>query len=119
MSALIDIACYAGYTVLSVWGLLLLKPALTPMAAGGPVTAAGVLQAAAGLLIYTVSFALWLVVLARQPLSVSYPVAIGLTLAASAVAAAWRLDEALPLLRIAGIVVIFAGVVMVARSQSG
>jgi multidrug transporter EmrE-like cation transporter len=116
MSALIDIACYAGYTVLSVWGLLLLKPALSPMAAGGAITASGVMQAAAGLVIYTVSFALWLVVLARQPLSVSYPIAIGLTLAASAFAAAWRLDEVLPMLRIAGIAVIFVGVLMVARS---
>lgn len=116
MSSLIDIACYAGYTILSVWGLLLLKPALSPMAAGAGVTASGALQALAGLAIYTVSFALWLVVLARQPLSVSYPIAIGLTLAASALAAGWRLDEALPMLRIAGIAVIFVGVVMVARS---
>ena len=116
MSSLIDLACYAGYTILSVWGLLLLKPALSPMAAGAGVTVSGALQAAAGLVIYTVSFALWLVVLARQPLSVSYPIAIGLTLAASAIAAAWRLDEALPMLRIAGIAVIFIGTVMVARS---
>lgn len=116
MASLIDIACYAGYTVFSVWGLLLLKPALSRLAEGGAVTATGVLHVLIGLAIYTFSFVLWLVVLARQPLSVSYPIAIGLTLAASAAAAAWQLDETLPMARIAGIALIFLGVVIVART---
>lgn len=65
-----------------------------------------------GLALYGIGAVLWLVVLSRVPLSMAYPlVSLGFVFVALL---SWGvLGEALPLMRIAGISLIFAGVVLV------
>ena len=64
---------------------------------------------------YALSLVLWVMALSRTEVSVVYPmVSIGFAL--NALLAWWLLGEALSVQRIAGIVVIMVGVVLVARS---
>ena len=65
----------------------------------------------AGFVLYVISFVIWIKILARMPLSVAYPIAIGLTLAFSTAGAAVLLGERIGIVRIAGILLIFAGCV--------
>lgn len=68
-----------------------------------------------GLSIYGVGAALWLVVLSKVPLSSAYPlVSLGFVFVAFL---SWSvLGEALPLMRLAGIALILAGVILVGSS---
>lgn len=68
-----------------------------------------------GLACYAVSVVVWIVALSRVPVSVAYPM-LSMGYVVTAVAAWQLLGEALPPLRLGGIGVIIAGVVMVARS---
>jgi len=69
----------------------------------------------AGLVCYVVSVGVWLTALSRVPVSVAYPMlSIGYVL--NAIAAYYLFDEALSVTKLAGIAVIVAGVVLVARS---
>lgn len=70
----------------------------------------------AGASLYICSFLLWLILLAKNDLSVAYPIAAGLTLVCSSFAASSLLDEQITLGRILGIAVIFVGIWLVARS---
>jgi multidrug transporter EmrE-like cation transporter len=64
---------------------------------------------------YALSLVLWVMALSRTEVSVMYPmVSIGFAL--NALLAWWLLGEALSVQRVAGIVVIMVGVVLVARS---
>lgn len=64
---------------------------------------------------YALSLVLWVMALSRTEVSVMYPmVSIGFAL--NALLAWWLLGEALSVQRIAGIVVIMVGVLLVARS---
>jgi len=115
---LIDIALFAAYTASSVLGLLLLKHAL-PFArvdwqSGFLITAATALLGV-GACLYIASFFVWMIILARHELSAAYPAAIGLTLAFSTVGAAVFLAEPLNALRVAGIALIFIGILLVTR----
>jgi multidrug transporter EmrE-like cation transporter len=69
----------------------------------------------AGLGAYVLSVALWILVLSRVEVSYAYPiVSLGYVMAAGAAWALWREDVSV--MRMAGIGVICAGVVLVARS---
>jgi multidrug transporter EmrE-like cation transporter len=115
---LIDIALFAAYTASSVVGLLLLKHAM-PLARmgwqGGLWLSGATALLGLGACLYIASFFVWLVILARHELSAAYPAAIGLTLAFSTVGAAVFLSESLSPLRLAGIVLIFVGILLVTR----
>jgi drug/metabolite transporter (DMT)-like permease len=116
--SLIDIALFAVYTASSVVGLLLLKQAL-PLAridwqTGFSLTVP-LLLLVCGACLYIASFAVWVVILARHELSAAYPAAIGLTLAFSTVGAATFLSEPLSPARLAGIALIFLGILLVTR----
>ena|SRR5271166_1242892 len=103
------LGAYAGA---SSTGLLLLKGSLTRIrATGGYVlTLSGdAVFLAIGLLLYFLSFGLWLGVLARMPLSTAFPLAIGLTLVLTTTGASLLLGERLGLLKLAGVLLIFAG----------
>jgi len=64
---------------------------------------------------YALSLVLWVMALSRTEVSVMYPmVSIGFAL--NALLAWWLLGEALSVQRVAGIVVIMVGVLLVARS---
>ena len=64
---------------------------------------------AVGLVLYVLSFGLWVSVLARMPLSTAFPLAIRLTLAFTTTGSALLLGERLGLLKLAGILLIFVG----------
>jgi multidrug transporter EmrE-like cation transporter len=69
----------------------------------------------AGLGAYVLSVALWILVLSRLEVSYAYPiVSLGYVMAAGAAWALWREDVSV--MRMVGIGVICAGVVLVARS---
>jgi multidrug transporter EmrE-like cation transporter len=68
-----------------------------------------------GLACYAVSVVVWIIALSRIPVSVAYPM-LSMGYVVTALAAWQLLGESLSALRLGGIGVIIAGVVMVARS---
>ncbi len=68
-----------------------------------------------GLACYVVSVVVWIVGLSKVPVSIAYPM-LSLGYVVNAVAAYYLLGEAVTPLRLAGIGIIIAGVVLVARS---
>jgi len=104
---------FAGYTVLSVAGLVLLRANVAPAVAA--IRGAGdgpqpVVLTATGMVCYVAGFGLWLAILARVPLTRAYPTAVGLTLVFTTVIAWTLLDEKIGVREIAGIVAVFVGV---------
>lgn len=69
----------------------------------------------AGLTLYVVSVGVWIVGLSRVEVSVAYPM-LSLGYVVNAVAAWWLFGEIIGPLRLAGILLILAGVFLVARS---
>jgi multidrug transporter EmrE-like cation transporter len=113
------VVAFLAYVVLSVAGLVLLRANLAEAVAlvrAGDWFSRAVAVGFAGALCYGVSFALWLVVLANVPLSRAYPLAVGATLAFSTVFAWALLGERMTVRLVAGILAIFAGVVLVTTS---
>jgi drug/metabolite transporter (DMT)-like permease len=115
----IDIVLFAAYTVVSTTAIMLVKQfaalALESWKSAPGISAPG-LFVLLGAALYAVSFLLWMVVLARNELSIVYPVIISLTLCSTTLAAWLVLNEPLTTLRLVGIGVIFVGVVLVTRS---
>ena len=110
---------FGAYVVLGVVGLVLLRAnlaAAVPLVRNNQLAAQPVVLSVVGALAYASSFATWLVVLARVPLSVAYPVAVGATLALSSVLAWAVLGEPMTLQLVLGIVMIFAGVLVVSTA---
>ena len=106
------IALVAAYVATSSTGLILLKGSLSNIRAGRGMAltlSEDAVLLAAGLLLYLLSFGLWVGVLARMPLSTAFPLAIGLTMAFTTTGAALFLDERLGLLKLAGVLLVFAG----------
>jgi drug/metabolite transporter (DMT)-like permease len=68
--------------------------------------------------LYIASFLIWLVILGRNDLSVAYPIAIGLTLAFSTLAASIVIGEVISPARSLGVLVIFFGIWLVTRDRS-
>jgi multidrug transporter EmrE-like cation transporter len=65
--------------------------------------------------LYIGSFAVWLVILGRNELSVAYPIAIGLTLAFSTCTTGVMLGEVLTAWRIGGIALVFLGILTICK----
>lgn len=110
---------FGAYVLLGVVGLVLLRANLSaaaPLVRNGQLTELPVALSALGALAYATSFGTWLIVLARVPLSVAYPVAVGATLAVSSVLAWALLGEAMTMQLVVGIVMVFAGVVVVSTA---
>jgi multidrug transporter EmrE-like cation transporter len=110
----------AAYVAASTTGLLLLKGSFNRIgAAGVPMLAfsGDAVLLAAGVMLYALSFGLWVGVLARMPLSTAFPLAIGLTLAFTTTGAALLFGERLGLLKLAGVLLIFAGCAAVSLSD--
>jgi multidrug transporter EmrE-like cation transporter len=68
-----------------------------------------------GVACYAVSLVVWILALAKTPVSVAYPM-VSLGFALNAVLAWWLLGESLSAMKLAGIGFIIVGVVLVARS---
>ena len=113
------VLAFLAYVVLSVAGLVLLRANLGEAAAdvrSGNLGSGSVLLGALGASCYAISFALWLIVLASVPLSQAYPLAVGSTLAFSSVLAWLLLGEQMSVRLVAGILTVFAGVVLISTS---
>jgi multidrug transporter EmrE-like cation transporter len=115
------LGAFAGYVALGVLGLVLLRANLATAATlvrAGEWTRGPVLLALVGALSYGTSFVLWLVVLARVPLSVAYPIAVGATIAVSTLFAWLLLREPMSLRLLLGIALIVAGVTLVSTGNA-
>jgi small multidrug resistance pump len=112
---------FVTYVVASSVGLLIVKSSigsarLMPLRAALASSATWHLVLGCGF--YGLSFTLWIVILSRLPLSVAYPISIGLTMAGTTVGAVMLLGESMNWLKFAGMVIIFAGTTAVALSNS-
>lgn len=110
---------FGAYVFLGVVGLVLLRAnlgAAVPLVRSGQLTGPPVVLSALGALAYGSSFATWLVVLARAPLSVAYPVAVGATIALSSVLAWSVLGEPMTRQLVLGIAIVFTGVVVISTA---
>lgn len=114
-----EAALLAAHVAMSVAGLLLIKIQAPQFRLAWQrqeaFWSAGSLLAL-GMACYIGGFVIWMIVLARNELTVVYPIAVGSTLAVSSIAAVMLLGEGLSLFRIAGIVLIMAGVAVIVRS---
>jgi len=114
-----NVLLFAGYTLASTGSMLVIKLwlplAQTQWADRTLLTFNPTLYVALGVVSYGASFAVWMIILARNEITIAYPVAIGLTLIASSLAAALVLGESLPAHRLLGMVLILGGIVLVVR----
>lgn len=114
-----DLATLVVYTLCSASGLLLMRAGLGEArhdwlndgVIGWPAAIASI-----GIAFYVASFFLWLAILTRNPVSIAYPVAIGLTLIFVAIGAKLFLGEALSLPRLGGMAIILGGIILVTQS---
>jgi multidrug transporter EmrE-like cation transporter len=119
MSRSLDVVLFCIYTAASVAGLIIIKAGLAQPQAGGqaasflmtPTFIVGI-----GSLLYIASFLIWLVILGRNDLSVVYPIAVGLTLIFSTLAASIVIGETISPARCLGVLVIFLGILLVTRT---
>jgi multidrug transporter EmrE-like cation transporter len=115
----LDVILFAAYTLASTAAVMLIKQFVGPAIqawriAPGPSIPLALL--AVGAVLYGCSFLLWMFILSRAELSIAYPVLIGATLATTTLGAWLLLREPVHAMRLAGIVVVFVGIVMVTRS---
>lgn len=71
-----------------------------------------------GATLYAISFACWLAILIRAPLSWAFPLAFGITALGSSLAGAAVFGEGFSMLRTAGILTILAGVTLLGLETS-
>jgi multidrug transporter EmrE-like cation transporter len=116
--AAVTVLLFAVYTACASAGLLLFKhgwPTFAAALGDGSWLGRPLLVPAAGAVLYATSFLLWLAVVARMPLTVAYPVAIGLTLLAITAGAVHWLGETLTASHLAGALLVLAGIVLLSR----
>jgi multidrug transporter EmrE-like cation transporter len=119
MSRSLDVVLFCIYTAASVAGLIIIKAGLAQPQADGQAASVLVtptLKVGIGSVLYIASFLIWLVILARNELSVAYPIAIGLTLVFSTLAARIVIGEMVSPARFLGVLVIFFGILLVTRT---
>lgn len=115
----LDIVLFAAYTLASTAAVMLIKQFVGPAAQAwktAPGLSAPLALLALGAALYGCSFLLWMFILSRTQLSIAYPVLIGATLATTTLGAALLLREPVHGMRLAGIAVVFVGIVLVTRS---
>lgn len=105
-------AYLVAYVVLSAAGLLLLRRSLADATLGQALADPRFYAGAAG---YALSFGTFLLSLRRYEVLTVFPVFLGCAYAAVAVGAAVFLDEALTGARVAGIALVGAGLLLLAR----
>jgi quaternary ammonium compound-resistance protein SugE len=117
--ARLDIGLYHAMALLTATGLTGIKHALTRLGGAGLLalgwTDALALAAATG--IYLGGMLMWLVVLGRNEMSTAYPIGIGLSLAATTLAAILVLGEPVGALRLLGIAAILAGALCIGKTH--
>jgi multidrug transporter EmrE-like cation transporter len=119
MSRSLDVILFCLYTAASVAGLIIIKAGLAPAQVAWQARSflvAPTFIVGMGSVLYIASFLIWLVILGRNDLSVAYPIAIGLTLAFSTLAASIVIGEMISPARSLGVLVIFFGIWLVTRT---
>lgn len=114
-----DFLLFAGYTVTSVASLIVIKmwaPAALARWNEGQVVSQPGLWVCVGAALYATAFLVWMRILTRNDVTLAYPMAIGLTLLFSTIAARMVLQETMSASRVAGMIAIMLGIVMVVRS---
>ncbi len=104
-------AIHAGFSSV---GLMLLKQSMSRIRAGDAVLlsmSANTAVLFAGFCLYVISFAVWLRIMSRLPISTAYPISIGLTMVMTTTGAVLLLGERLGPLKLAGLLFIFIGCV--------
>jgi len=112
---------FCVYAVTSVGGLILLKawlPGAMEAFLDGRWLAPELAFAVAGATLYVISFACWLAILIRAPLSWAFPLAFGITALGSSLAGAAMFGEGFTMLRTAGTLTILAGVTLLGLETS-
>jgi drug/metabolite transporter (DMT)-like permease len=111
---------FAAYTLFSVSGMVLFKhaaPKLKVALAAGEAYLAPAALVCTGAGMYVLGFLLWLVILSREPLTVAYPIAVGLTMVFSAVLAVVVLKEHISWTMALGALLVLLGITLLARSS--
>jgi multidrug transporter EmrE-like cation transporter len=112
---------FVVYGLSSVAGLVLLKgwlPGASAAVMDGRWLTAELAFAAAGGILYVVSFVCWLMILVRAPLSWAFPLAFGITALGTSVAGTAMFGEGLSMMRIAGILAILGGVTLLGLERT-
>jgi len=115
---IVTASLFVGYVICSSCGLLLFKsgvPAFEAALSAGRWWSRAGMPAFAGAGLYAISFVLWLVIASRIQLTVAYPLAIGLSLAAVTAGAVIWLGEPLSATRMLGSALILGGIALVVR----
>lgn len=105
---------------LTTLGLVWFKVLGSDLAAGGwalPATPT-LLALIAAAAIYVLGLGCWALIMARTPMSVTYPIGIGASLVTTTLASMAWLGEPVDAARLAGIALIAAGAACVARGKS-
>ncbi len=109
---------FLAYTVCATVGLLIFKQAWPvfhdAFEAGSWWTRATALVAA-GAGLYAASFVIWLSIASHLPLTIAYPVAVGLSLATIMLGSVLWLGEPLTMVRVLGSALILVGIALVVR----
>jgi multidrug transporter EmrE-like cation transporter len=119
----LDIGLYLAMALLTATGLTWIKHDLALL--GGTIDGpsllafgwAGAAALAAATAVYLSGMLLWLIVLGRNQMSIAYPIGIGLSLAATTLAAIVVLGEPVGAPRLLGIAAILAGAVCIGKSH--
>lgn len=113
------VALYVAYTLSSVIGLIAIKhafPGFLAARAAGAIAWGSLIQLGIGSALYVGSFILWMVILSKTPLTVAYPIAIGLTVCFSTLAAVLLLQESVGIEKLGGIGLIILGIVLIFKN---
>ena len=107
----------ATYTLLSTAGLLLLRRALDEHRMPGESLVERVLTpgVVVGGVFYAASFGVWLLALARHPVTTVYPIFVGASFVGVLLGGWLLLDEQLDAIRVVGVAVVFLGIALLAR----
>ena len=116
-----DFGLVLGYAVTSTIAILLVKLFANDAIQAwksAPGISSPLVFVGLGSCLYVLSFLIWMLILARNELSVVYPMMIGLTLATTTLVAWFVLKESIDFLRLSGILVIFVGIILITKSRS-
>jgi small multidrug resistance pump len=106
------------YAFASSAGLILIKrvlPDAVTSVQGGRLVEAVTPSMVAGITLYVLSFAVWMVILSKSTLTVAYPIAIGLSAVGTLVGAVLILGESTSAIKIVGALLIVAGIALVSN----
>jgi multidrug transporter EmrE-like cation transporter len=111
-------AWLALYAVTSTSGLVLLSTSLRDREFTSVIELAGRPVLWLGAVLYVASFGCWLYILSQERVSTAYPLAIGLSYTATLIASITLLGDRMPAIKLAGVILIGAGVLLIASATS-